>query len=210
MNRNVSYSEIKDSLNTGDVMLFHGLGFECQFIEALQWSEWSHVGMVINPQDIDIEYDGLLLWESSTSDYLEDITLKCKKKGPMLVSLHDRLEYDLKTKGDNKFYISYLNYALDNNMFSLLKQFINDVHNYSFPDTKQFYENFVMGREFNKTHSNKNYFCSELLADTYMHLGLITRRYVPNSYEPKDFSLSGHIPFIKRACLLGGAYIDRI
>lgn len=53
------------------------------------------------------------------------------------------------------------------------------------------------------------YFCSELIADTYIHMGLMTSDYVANSYVPKDFSDQGSLPLLGRAMLNNGPFFLR-
>lgn len=43
----VAYSSIKDQLQTGDVILFHGPSAESVLIEKLDKSPFSHVGIVV-------------------------------------------------------------------------------------------------------------------------------------------------------------------
>ncbi|QAA32137.1 hypothetical protein [Clostridium manihotivorum] len=206
----VFYNEIKNELRTGDLILFHGMLISSEINELLTGSHWSHVGMVVRPEDLGIKStDKLLLWESNTLVNLEDVELNKTKIGPMLVDLEQRLITDLKDKKDNIFQIRYNTCDITEDMILKLKAFIEKVHLDTFPKTefdlkKEVFEGRILG----KAVDNGDYFCSKLISDTYIHMGILSEKYPPNSYEPKDFSNAGSLPFIKRGQLVDGPQID--
>lgn len=51
-------------------------------------------------------------------------------------------------------------------------------------------------------------YCSQLVAETYKTLGLLTNNFVSNAYSPKDFSAEGGIRLLKRSLLGEEMYID--
>lgn len=206
----VFYDEIKNILKTGDLILFHGMLLSSEINEILTESQWSHVAMIIRPEDIGINAsEKLLLWESNTLVNLQDVELKESKVGPMLVDLEQRLITDLKDKKDNKFQIRYNTCDISKEMLEKLKLFIKKVHLDTFPKTELDLKiEFLEGRIFDKTVDKGDYFCSKLIADTYIHMDILTKKYPSNSYEPKDFSSSGTLPFVKRGKLLEGPSID--
>jgi len=56
------YTEVRDNLNTGDIVLFSGKGGISTAIKLFTHSKWSHVGMVFKVPNINM----VLLWESTT------------------------------------------------------------------------------------------------------------------------------------------------
>lgn len=206
----VFFNEVQDTLKTGDLILFHGMSASSKLNELLTESEWSHVGMVIRPEDIGIKSSQrLLLWESNTLVNLKDVELNEAKIGPMLVDLQQRLITDLQDKKDNKFRVRFNTCEVSQDMLEKLKLFIKAVHMDTFPKTdfdlrKEVFEGVIL----HKTVDNGDYFCSKLIADTYIHMGLITSKYPSNSYAPKDFSSAGVLPFIKRGQLIEGPLLD--
>lgn len=206
----VFYDEIKDTLKTGDLILFHGMAISSKIDELLTESEWSHIGMVIRPEDIGINAsERLLLWESNTLVNLQDVELNESKIGPMLVDLQQRLITDVQDKKDNKFKIRYNTCDITKEMLEKLKLFIKEVHSDTFPKTDlDLRTELFEGRILDKAVYNGDYFCSKLIADTYIHINLLTTKYPPNSYEPKDFSSASTLLFIKRGTLLEGPLID--
>lgn len=206
----VFFDEIRDTLRTGDLILFHGMSRNSKLNELLTDSPWSHVGMVIRPEDIGIKSSArLLLWESNTLVNLKDVELNEAKIGPMLVDLQQRLITDLEDKKDNLFKVRFNTCDISQEMLEKLKLFIKAVHMDTFPKTdfdlrKEFFEGVFLNKEVN----NGDYFCSKLIADTYIHMGILTSKYPSNSYGPKDFSSAGVLPFIKRGQLIEGPLLD--
>lgn len=204
------YSEIESTVKTGDLILFHGMSMSSKVNELFTGCEWSHVGMIIRPEDIGIvSTDKLLLWESNTLVNLDDVELEKPKEGPMLVDLHQRIMTDLSGKHDNKFIIRYNTCEVSREMLVQLRTFIKAVHMDSFPKTdfdlrKEVFEGVVLDIQVD----NGDYFCSQLIADTYMQMGIITSKYPTNSYEPKDFSDKGSLAFTKRGQLIEGPLLD--
>ena len=209
-NSTVFYDEVKDELKTGDLILFHGMLLSSEINELLARSEWSHVGMVIRPEDIGMnESKRLLLWESNTLVNLKDVELNKTKVGPMLVDFEQRIITDVKDKYDNKFRIRYNTCDITKEMLEKLKTLIEKVHFDTFPKTESDLKTEVFkGRIFHETVDNRDYFCSKLIADTYIHMGILTKKYPSNSYEPKDFSSAVTLPLIIRGELLEGPMID--
>lgn len=210
---NVKYSEVKDSLKTGDLILFHGRLKIGEFIEAVEGCEWSHVGMVIKSEDIGISAsDKLLLWESNDLTNLKDEVLNKSKTGPMLVDLYERMLTDIKENYDNMFKIRYLKYNDKVNvkeMLDNLKSFIFSVHTDNFPKSEfKMIEDFLEGRILNKNFNPKEFFCSELIAATYMKMGILPENLSPNSYEPIDFSGKGKLQLISGVELVDGPLIN--
>jgi len=85
--KSATYGEMRDFLMTGDIVLFHGLGWESGLIRILEQSQWSHVGMVVRTPEIECP----LFWESFPFMYVEDVVLHERKSGARLVSLDERL-----------------------------------------------------------------------------------------------------------------------
>lgn len=138
MMREIAYDEVKKSLKTGDLVLFHGVETVSKLIELIEWSFWSHVGMVVLPKDIGLTGEYPLFWESTASgDGITDhITGKPKNDGPMLVSLRERIQVDLKTPFDTHFLVKYLNRPLTTEELRQLKDYIYAAHDRGFPSAE--------------------------------------------------------------------------
>ncbi len=273
-----TFKEISGSLQTGDIILFHGDEEVSKIIEFIENCQWSHVGMAVRPSDIGLEADcgsRPLLWHSTPSlKGIIDVGTKAEREaGPEIVYLEDVLRL-LKDYG---YLVAFR--RLDSNttqdMMKALRQYIETVHADGFPTIAQmvveylesslksilnrlfrkgtgdgaspevdgsfegqlldFLETKVKGlcingvdaclmekilpdslmyrwlAEFkdtadqvNRTQQNSGdgirkllskklstHFCSELVAETYMHMGLLPDDTVPRSFSPKSFSSQG-------------------
>lgn len=212
MNRQISYSEIENTLTTGDLILFHGKQETSLLIELLEWSYWSHVGMVILPKDIGLDGNEPLIWESTSSgDGIVDIILgKEKLSGPMLIPLKDRIKVDINKDYDNHFKVIYLNHQPSQEELNSLKAFINEAHDASFPQIKDMLKIYLEGREKNIEGPEGFYFCSQLAAQTYMRMGFLSKKYVDNGYCPSDFLSKDPLPLTKKISFSEGALLDQI
>ncbi|WMJ74071.1 hypothetical protein RCC89_12985 [Cytophagaceae bacterium ABcell3] len=199
----VKLSELNDSFQTGDVILVHGRYPFSVVIEAVQWSPWSHSAMVIRPEDVGMEkkYDGLLLWESNELTNIPDLITGKAKTGPMLVPFEERIVSTAKEFKGVKFACRHLYADRNPAMMAKLKEFMPTVINTTFPSTGEMGRMLLEGRISNKKADNNMFFCSMLVAATYMSMKLLGTGYPPNAYEPRDFSNAGTVPLLKRAFL---------
>lgn len=198
MIREISYDAIKGNLKTGDIILFHGVEMSSKIIECIEWSFWSHVGMVVLPKDIGLNGIEPLLWEStSSSDGIKDVLLNApKESGAMLVPLSERIHIDVSKKYDTHFKVKYLDHPLNQQSLERLKTFILKAHNRTFPSDIEMLKYFIEGMRSNKPSQESKVFCSQLTAETLMALELISTQYVSNGYCPKDFDTFENMPKI--------------
>lgn len=212
MIREISYYEVKDSLKTGDLVMFHGIQPVSKLIELLEWSYWSHVGIVVLPKDIGLEGEEPLFWEStSSSDGISDVILnKPKDNGAMLVPLSERIKVDLEKQYDTHFKIKYLNRILDENELLELKNFIELAHKKAFPSTSELLVYYIEGRHSNVKSPDNVCFCSQLTAETFMHLGFLSTTYASNGYCPNDFNEDDDLPVLKEFSFSDGARIKKL
>lgn len=192
----VKFSEIVNTLQTGDLLLAHGLEVPSLQIQALEGNMWSHVGMIVKLP----EYDTPLLWHSYPLDTVADVEWHKVKSGPMLVPLKEQLITALNEMHDSMYAIRRLQVDRTPEMMDAFLRFVNDAHDAVFPSVPQMYLEALEGK-LGIRAPKSNYFCSELIADTYMHMGLLPTNRPPNYYQPKDFSSSGHLPLQKGATL---------
>ncbi|EFM10379.1 conserved hypothetical protein [Paenibacillus curdlanolyticus YK9] len=200
--KTVTFEELKGELQTGDIFFASGIGAGSQRIEKLEHCEWSHVAMIVRTPD-----DQLLLWESTSLDNLEDVRFHDQKPGPQLVRLVDRLSTDVSCKYDGKFAIRRLNVDRTPQMLEKLNSFMEQVYEATFPSHLHMYLEVLEGKLGIRT-SFQDFFCSKLLAETYIQLGLLPDHPVANSYEPASFTSSHHLPLLLHATLDDEVLID--
>ncbi len=179
-----SYNTIRDSLKTGDIVLFSGKGLISLVIKKFTDSLWTHVGMVIKSDELDT----LLLWESTTLSKMKDIESNTARQGVQSVFLSKRIEdYD----GDVA--IRKLNIDRTPKMIDGLKGFRKESKEK--PYERNFIEAFKGGYEGiggENTEDLSSLFCSELVAEAYQRMGLLKDNEKggkpSNEYTPADFS----------------------
>lgn len=218
--QSTSYADLKNNLQTGDIVLMKGLYPSSHIIELVEHSEWSHAAIVVLAKDIDFESDDpVLLWESNIkqgkkeyqNEKVIDLLTEGKnddKNGPQLVSLQQRMQLNYKHKDDGKFAVRHLYTERNQQMFDTFKEVMKTYHKSTFPTTKQEMEDPILGRFKGIQTSTDHIFCSELVAITYMALGLLSNFHPSNSYIPADFSEAMSVGLLKRAWLGNEILID--
>ncbi|QOS78765.1 hypothetical protein JNUCC31_29420 [Paenibacillus sp. JNUCC31] len=202
MGRTVKYAEIEPRLKTGDILLCHSVMHESIMIEFIEGSMWSHIGMIVRlPQ-----YDYPLLWESTTFDNVKDVLLGKTKTGPMLVPLYERIRTDIDNLWDPMFAFRLLETERPPEMEAALLALIQEVHGGQFPGEVEMLEIVTEGKLGIRSGS-PNRFCSQLFAETYIRLGLLPPKRVPNSYWPIDFSSEGRVSLLNQATLSEEFYL---
>lgn len=197
------YSQIRASLKTGDLFFFYGNSLAAVLIEDLEgakgWPPYSHVGMVINDQGNLYFWDAPGSGQCFTDPYASDPNNRIHNTpvhtGCRVAVLDDLLAY-YATVVDQPFGLRQLSAPVSDDSFAALRLFINRVDGLPFPlgPGPEKYEeftglmaNYVAGQE-GITVLYGTYFCAQLVADSYMHMGLLgMEEYPPNSYSPADF-----------------------
>ncbi|MEA4926034.1 MAG: hypothetical protein VB084_12060 [Syntrophomonadaceae bacterium] len=211
MIREIAYNEVKGSLKTGDLVLFHGIETTSELIELIEWSYWSHIGMVVLPKDIGLSGEEPLFWESTASGdgIIDQLTGKPKESGPMLVSLGERIQVDLSQHYDTHFLVKYLNRPLQEQELQQLKDFIYKAHDRGFPSAEKVLKFYVEGKSYNIAAPDTDVFCSELTAETLIAMGFISTEYVPNGYCPDDFNKGDNLPILQPFYFIEGARLNK-
>lgn len=188
-------------LKTGDLIFFRGNGWESRLIQWFTRSLWSHVAMVVDPKDIGLETEknGLLLWEA-TNVLGNDIDYGPDTEGPMLCRLEERLSHYVKDTDTVLFSIRYLHTKWTPEMYKAIGDFIKnpEIRELKYPEASEVVWYFLRNRLLSGVEEG-NYYCSELIADTYMKAGLLPTVPTPHSYCPGDFSEKGFIPRLLRS-----------
>lgn len=135
-----TFNEVSGSLQTGDIILFHGDEEVSKIIEFIENCQWSHVGMAVRPSDIGLEADcgsRPLLWHSTPSlkGIIDVGTKEERAAGPEIVYLEDVLTL-LKDYG---YLVAFrrLSSNTTQDMMKALRQYIETVHADGFPTIAQ-------------------------------------------------------------------------
>jgi hypothetical protein len=207
--------EFLSNLETFDLVVMKGLLVTSQEAQAITNSNWSHVGMVVVAGDLQIpgvDPTARLYWEANTADTATDLLSNTIKAGPQLVLLQDRIQHNFWVKYDGAYMARKLMLPRTPDMISTLKSVIDVAKNgtlpYSGNDQTAELTNFLAGRFYNMASTPNQYACSQLIAYTYMSLGLLSQHYVSNSYAPADFTEEVDVSLFKGAWLGREIYLD--
>jgi hypothetical protein len=205
----VPYSQIRSKLGTGDLVFLHGTSPAGVMIEKLEegldWPPFSHVGMVVNDQG------NLYLWDAPgggdcfpdpyASDPNNRIYGTAVHTGCRVAVLDDVLAYYATKVDVPGFWIRQLSSGVTSEQFGALRTFINRVDGLPFPEgpapswlkldpaVTGLGANFLAGQDEASVFFG-TYFCAQLVADSYMHMGLLAMEvYPPNGYSPASFDM---------------------
>jgi hypothetical protein len=203
----VPYSTVRPQLATGDLFFLQTKTTVGRWIEKLEEQAdlppYSHVGMVVK-DDTD-----LFLWDAPgggdcfVDPYARDdpdnrlYGSNVEHPGCRVSVLDDVLAY-YATKvavpkgGVPGFWVRRLTPPVSREQFTALRKFINRVDGLPFLTDFGYFPllaNFEAGQR-RTTLSFGTYFCSQLVADSYMHMGLLEMEArPPNAYAPAHFGI---------------------
>ncbi|NME69198.1 hypothetical protein [Flammeovirga aprica] len=210
--RKTTYEEFTENALTGDLFFMHGTYKVSRISEIVQRSLWSHSSIIIRREDVEgflplVDHeDPLLLWESNLRTPVIDQLTGVTKSGPTLVSLKDRLVYNYKMRYDTKFAYRPLYTDRSIQLYQDLSASILKMHGGDFcKPVSRYITNFKQGRLHNVEINDNTYFCSQIVAQSYIDIGLLTDYYPANSYAPIDFTPK-RSTLLKNRSFLGDEY----
>lgn len=189
----MQYSQIRNDLKTGDLVLFSGKGMISNVIKLMTRSNWSHVGMVVRIED----WDAVMLWEATNTKRGKDFYSGKPKKGVQLVNLSDRVATALENGYEvavRQLHDFELTAEHRKSLAKLREAFKHKEYEESIVELfKSAYDGFAGSNE----EDNSSLFCSELVAEAYQTMGLIAQDKASNEFVPKDFSSEKDLGLLK-------------
>jgi hypothetical protein len=179
--KTVSYESIEPKLRTGDVFLFHGDSANSTAIERLTRSRFSHASMIVRP---DIT-KAPKIWQSGPNPLVEDRATHSRHGGAQLGEL--RAALNLMARMGDTPYLRRLHFRRTPAFEAVAMYIVADIDGRPFPNLKLALSHFKAGGR-GRSESDATLFCAELVAETYMRLGLLLLDPPPNAYVPKHFS----------------------
>lgn len=189
----MKYADIRNDLKTGDIVLFSGTGFISAGIKMASKSIWSHVGMVLDLP----EYNFKALWESTTLSKIKNLGTGTHMKGVQLVPLSERFK-----TYDGKAAVRHLKGVhLDPEKIQDLMEFRKEIAGRPYEEDKlELIKSAYDGIFGGNTEDLSSLFCSEMVAEAYQRMNLLSEDLPSNEYTPADFSekfplelLEGHL-----------------
>lgn len=183
----MKYEDIRDQLKTGDILLFSGKGGISDGIKFFTVSKWSHVGMVYRFDNSLDPRGSLFCWESTTLSDIKDADTGKLTKGVQRVELSERLERCF-SKG-YEISVRPLLKALTDDMILALNNFRHEVSGRPYEKDKiELLKAAYEGIFGDNKEDLSSLFCSELVAEAYQKMKLLTETVPSNEYTPRDFS----------------------
>ena len=191
MSENLTASfPLLNSLHTGDILLFSGKSGTSTGIKWMTMSNWSHAGIVVREGDQEP-----LLWESTTLDDIRDRATGTFRQGVQLVPLAERVaNYDGEVIARRLQGVIFS--RLDLKRFATLRETLKGR-----PYEESTVEALKAAYDGPGGHNEENLsslFCSELVAEAYQSLGLLSEERPSNEYIPTDFSVKHYnLPLLR-------------
>jgi hypothetical protein len=193
------YENIRDTLDTGDLLLYSGVGPVSMSIRLVTRSKWSHIGVVIRPKDFDM----VCVLQSTTLSKSKDVISGTEVEGVQINLLSESLrDY----KGDVA--VRKLGVERTDDMRDTISNFRREVHGRPYEERKM--ELLKSAYDFfggANAEDLSSLFCSELVAELYQRIGLLSEEKPSNEYTPKDFA--GNVPLLGSATLYDVVYIKK-
>ncbi len=175
----VKYSEIRNELKSGDMILFSGGGFVSRMIQMRTRSQWSHVGMVIK----DDWWDMLLLWESTTLSKIKTVHGRVRQ-GVAIRPLSEVIENYEGVVGVRQLTFP-LTDAQELTISELRQEFKGREYEQSKSELFKSAYDFIGGKNEEDLSSS---FCSELVAEAYQRVLFLSEQTPSNEYTPADLA----------------------
>ncbi|MDD7984471.1 YiiX/YebB-like N1pC/P60 family cysteine hydrolase [Lentisphaera marina] len=192
------YDKHRNSLETGDIILFSGPGILSAGIKLGSLCKWSHVGMVVRVQNPDIA----LIYQATPSTAVKDFFLKKENPGVQINVLSHVIET---YPGDIS--LRKLNVERTQEFLDGLSAFRKEIQGRPFEESK--WEIILAAYDgpfgSNQEEDLSSLFCSELIAEAYQRMGLLlgdeAGGKLSNEFTPRDFSEKGKIELLLGATL---------
>ena len=188
----VNYSDLVNQLKTGDLLLFHGSSGISRHIEEVTRGEFSHAAMVVRPHPDQPP----LIWQTGPDPLKEDVLTKSMHGGAQLSDFLSTVTLESSPQYGDVPYWRQLTVTRNDAFETMALGALGSLDGTPFGTYWDMARNWALGKIHFVTTPNE-VFCAELVAMTYMRMGLLPMSPPPNSYSPSHFG--GDV------ALLGGA-----
>jgi hypothetical protein len=196
--RSVRYDDIEDSLATGDVLLFHGASGVSLPIESKTHSPFSHAAMVIRPD----RGQPPLVWQADPIPLTKDAVTRSMHKGAQISLLRENLIFVTNPKYGDTPYLRRLNFRRSPEFEVVAMWAIAGLDGTPFPKLQAMLTEWTLGASKHIATTDRTFFCAELVAHTFMLMGLLPFDPPANAYAPGAFGApSERGPWLRGASL---------
>lgn len=179
----VTYADIKDRIQTGDIFLFSGVSTISKAIEIATGSKFSHIAMVYRHD----QHTPPLIFQTGPDPILKDPVMHVKHSGAQFAELKAAIDLMAsKEYGDQPFWRP-LHYDRPADFNQAMLQAMAIILNRPFPTITKMIENWIEGQFYHFT-GDKTFFCAELVAYVFQEMKMLPPTPPANWYDPKGFS----------------------
>lgn len=171
----MDFDQLAPQLQTGDIVLFGGTTPVSAIIDAITHSKYSHIGMVIRATG-STGKDGLTLWQSFEPE-----------GGVVVDSLETFVSGYPEREAGATVAARLLSVDRSPAMLQGLADYIPEAMGKPFPGFAEWFVNYISGCLGVEGPQN-SFYCSELIAQTYMAMGLLKAWPLATVYTPGRFS----------------------
>jgi hypothetical protein len=201
----IPWSELIGQLNTGDILSFEGKSPMDYAIRMAEQEPYTHVGMVLN-------FDNQLwFWDAPGEGnmYYDPISKNPQQSGARVADLKTVIDYYMTTGGEIAMWWRQLVPAVTPDQQAALMTFVGVADGTPFPGTnlklpkpwnlgEGFAASWAFGVKANCTMAG-SFFCAQLVAQSYMSMGMLPLSPPANAYDPAKFNSNDptDLPMIK-------------
>lgn len=180
-----------DSLDTGDLILFHGERYWFSYlVEWFTWSDFSHIGIVLrDPIYLDQKLKGLYMLESGTENFPDAIEHRIHY-GVQVVNLKKALG---NYTGDMYLRKLAVSKTFRDNMDQVLGRVWDRIKDKPYDDHVWDLIRAEFRLDWGDNNRCNNFFCSALAAFLFEQFGFFRKPIAWDLIEPKDFDDNGRL-----------------
>jgi hypothetical protein len=177
------YENIRNELNTGDIILFSGRALFSRIVQIGTRSPWSHIGIVVR---FTTPFDFVALWESDITIggvQLTNLSARIKKYKGQVVVRH----LEGTSLGINEI-----------NIFHAVREELK-LRPYQVNKFEMIRAAYDKGLWLAKAQEKdiSSLFCSELVAETLQRIGILNPDLSSNEFTPGDFDENAKLDMIR-------------
>ncbi len=199
----VSAENYLGQARTGDIVLFSSRGSDSDIIKVFTGSPYSHVGMVVrlNPIPSGMRGSGVYLWHSPKTGRRELVDVlnspPKRKRGPQLndladvLNLYSEIPIDIRRiriqPTSSHPWVSGSITPSDQLLEFMRTEHMKDYESSVMQLAKSSYD----GPGGDNVEDTREYFCSELVAETFKQFNIMSTPQPSNEFYPGNFTSSG-------------------
>ena len=201
----VPWSDVVGQLNTGDILSFSGTSQLDYAIQLIEGEPYTHVGMVLKFDD------NLWFWDApgEGNTYYDPVSKNPNQTGARVADLKTILDYYMGPQGGEvEMWWRQLQPSITPDQQTALMTFVKLADGTPFPGTdlklpkpwnlgEGFAASWAFGVKANCTMAG-SFFCAQLVAQSFMSMGMLPLSPPANAYDPAIFNSSDakKLPFI--------------